>query len=460
MRHSNRIVLAACVVLVSGGAVLAAGRNVVLMIGDDHGLDAGCYGHPVIRTPGLDRLAAQGTRFTHGFAAVSSCSPSRSVLFTGMFNHTTGQYGLAHAKHNFYSFTNLPTLPKLLRDAGYRTALVGKYHVKPEGTYPFEILRSPGGGRNVAAMAEAAKAFMAEASNSPFLLVVGYVDPHRGGSGKGFGNEGTYPGIERVRYAPEDMVVPPFLPDTPEARAELAEYAESVSRMDTGINLMLDAIADSGRAEDTLVIYVSDNGIAFPGAKTTLYDPGIHLPLLIASPRQGSGGLVNRAMVSWVDIAPTILEWAGVEAPEQVAGRSLLPILEQEDPTGWDTVYASHTFHEVHQYYPMRMIRTREYKYILNPAHPLEFPLASDLWNSTTWQGILRRGDKRYGQRTVEALLNRPKEELYDLRSDPHETRNLVTESGSQAVLADLRQRLRDWQERTEDPWITKYERE
>lgn len=436
----------------------AAQRNIVLMIGDDHGLELGCYGHPVIKTPSMDRLAASGTRFTYGFAAVSSCSPSRSVLYTGMYNHTNGQYGLAHAVHNFASFPSVVSMPALLRKAGYRTALIGKHHVRPEENYPFDMLPCPGGPRNVIAMAETARKFFGNIGETPFLLVMGYTDPHRDATD--FANKGTYRGVKEVHYDPADIIVPPFLADAIETRQDLAQYCQSVSRLDQGIGAMLDAIEQTGHADDTLVIYVSDNGIPFPGAKTTLYDPGVNLPCLIRSPAQKQRGVVNHAMISWVDIAPTILDWAGVALAKDTAGRSVLPILDETDPAGWDTIFGSHTFHEVTMYYPMRMIRTRKYKYILNLAHELEYPIAGDLWNGLTWQSSLRRGDTQFGCRTVDALLHHPKEELYDLDADPNETRNLAGDPAHADVLADLRTRLRAWQEKTKDPWVIKYQHE
>ncbi|MBI4581877.1 MAG: sulfatase, partial [Planctomycetes bacterium] len=360
----RNILVGLCVSYTASWVAAAPGpRNIVLMIGDDHGLEVGCYGHPVIRTPSLDRLAALGTRFANGFAAVSSCSASRSTIYTGLYTHANGQYGLAHADHNFASFDRTPSLPTLLGKAGYRTAVLGKLHVKPESVYPFEVWAPGTNPRSTVKMAEAARKFLADAGPKPFLLVVGFTDPHRAG-GRGFANEGDYPGVHPARYEPARMVLPPFLPDAPEVRAELAEYCQSVSRMDQGIGAVLTAIEETGHKNDTLVIYLSDNGIPFPGAKTTLYEPGIHLPLLISSPAQAQRGSVCNAMVSWIDIAPTILEWAGVQPTKAMTGRSVLPILDQQDPAGWDTVFASHTFHEVTMYYPVRMVRTRRYKYL------------------------------------------------------------------------------------------------
>ena len=459
MRNGCRTLRVVCLgLLATCAAAQAAPRNVVLMIGDDHGLQLGCYGHPVIKTPSLDRLAAAGTRFTSAFACVSSCSPSRSTLYTGLYNHASGQYGLAHADHNFSSLPGVQSLPRLLQTAGYRTAIIGKVHVRPKEAYPFEELPCPGGPRSVMRMAGEVRNFLSDPGSKPFLLVVGFTDPHR--AAHGFDNEKPYPDVRPVTYVPAQMPVPAFLPDTPETRAELADFGQSIGRLDQGIGAVLDAIDQTQHKADTLVIYLSDNGIPWPGSKTTLYEPGIHLPLLISSPDQTRRAGVCDAMVSWIDIAPTILDWAGVKPVKAMTGRSVLPILDQEKPADWDLVFASHTFHEVTMYYPMRMLRTRRYKYILNLAHQLEYPLASDLWGSLTWQGVLRRGDKQYGQRSVDALLHRPREELYDLETDPQEVHNLAGDADRAELLADLRRQLQQWQKRTADPWSIKYTHE
>src|SRR5262249_33686681 len=154
-------------------------------------------------------------------------------------------------------------------------------------------------------------------------------------------------------------------------------YYTSVTRLDHGVGLIMSLLKELKRDDDTLVIFLSDNGIPFPGAKTTLYDSGLNLPLIIKAPGRKPG--VCNGMASWIDIAPTILAWAGVKQPAAMVGRSLLPILEQDKPEGWDEVFGSHQFHEITMYYPMRMVRTRTYKLILNLAHQLPFPFASDI---------------------------------------------------------------------------------
>jgi N-sulfoglucosamine sulfohydrolase len=434
-------------------AALAGPKNVLLLIADDLGMQVGCYGDPAAKTPNIDRLAATGTRFTHGFASVSSCSPSRATLLTGMPTHQSGQYGLAHAEHNFHTLRRVKGLPALLAPAGYRSGVIAKLHVQPKEVYPFDV-EIPGGGRNPVQIAEQARKFFAESGDKPFFLLVGFTDPHR--AGKGFANENKYPpSVPAVKFDPKSLPLPYHLPETPEARADLAEYYQSVARLDHGVGLVLKELESAKKLDDTLVIFLSDNGIPFPGAKTTLYDAGVHLPLVISRPGQKSG-VVTSAMASWTDITPTILDWAGVKKPAELPGRSLLPVLEQEKAEGWDTVFGSHQFHEITMYYPMRMVRTRTHKYILNLAPGIEYPHASDLWGSATWQGILSRGDKLMGKKEVAAFVHRPKEELYDLAADPNELKNLAADPAHAKTLDELRGKLAVWRKQTADPWLIK----
>lgn len=440
----------------------AAAQNVVLMVSDDQGLDMGCYGNTAIKTPNMDRLAAEGTRFSHAFCTTASCSASRSVILTGLYNHANGQFGHAHGFHDFTTHAWVQSLPMLLSRAGYRTCIIGKYHVQPREVYPFDEFANKGilgGARNPVGMAANAEAFIRSEDDRPFFLYFCTVDPHR--AQVGFANDQEYPGVTPVTYDPADVIVPPFLPDRPEVREELAEYYQSVSRVDQGLGRLMEVLKETGHWDDTLFIYISDNGIPFPGAKTTLYDAGMHLPMLMRSPKHSRAGSVCKAMVTWADITPTILDYTGAKGPDYpLQGRSFLNVLDQPDAEGWDEIYASHTFHGVSEYYPMRVVRTRRYKYILNIAHPLPFPFASDLYASPTWQGVLKRGDAMYGRRRVEDYIHRPKHELYDLKEDPHEVHNLADDAEHAKVLKELQSKLKDWQKRTKDPWVYKYEYE
>jgi N-sulfoglucosamine sulfohydrolase len=447
-----------CIALVAMAAPLgAAPKNVVLFVADDLGLDAGCYGNPVVKTPHLDALAAYGTRFTRAHCTTASCSASRSVILTGLANHANGQYGHQHGEANFHTFTRIRSLPVLLSAAGYRTCSIGKFHVQPEAVYHFDHYLNDAtfGARQTLNMAENARKFITQADERPFFIYFCTSDPHR--SGRGFGNERAYPGLEEVRYDAAQVNVPHFLPNQPEVREELAEYYQAVSRMDAGLGRLMTVLKETGHWDDTLLIFCSDNGIPFPGAKTTLYEPGTNLPLVVRRPGQ-KPGLVCNAMVTWMDLVPTILEYAGAKGPEyKLHGRSFLPILEQPSPQGWDEIYASHTFHEITMYYPMRSVTSGRYKYILNLAHPLPFPFASDLYASRTWQGVLNRKDEMYGSRPTAAYLLRPRHELYDLEVDPKELTNLAGSREHAEILAELQRKLKTWQEETGDPWVVKY---
>ncbi len=444
--------------------------NIVLIVGDDHGRgDLGCYGHPVLKTPHLDGLAAEGVRFTNAFCTTASCSASRSVILSGLYNHANGQYGLQHSYHHFASFDTVRGLPVLLSQAGYRTARVGKYHVAPEAAYRFDV-QLPGNERNGVAMADNCRSFLAAEDSRPFFLYFCTADPHRSG-GKAtelpyqpdrFGNRPQgYPGVEDVKYDPKDVVVPDFLPDIPECRAELAQYYQSVSRLDQGVGRLVEHLKKAGKYDNTIIVYISDNGIPFPGAKTTTYEPGINLPSIVRTPGQKNRGIRCDALVNWADLTPTILDFAGA-TPSGYAfhGRSFRSVLEREHVEDWDIVYASHTFHEVTMYYPMRVVRERRFKLIWNIAAGLEYPFASDLWASATWQATLRDKARLYGRRTVEAYLHRPRFELYDLEADPHEVRNLADDPQHQDKLAALKAKLKAFQQRTKDPWLLKWDRE
>ncbi|MBP7141432.1 MAG: sulfatase [Opitutaceae bacterium] len=476
------VVLIACAPLLRSGPVVESPRpNVLLIVADDHGTDAlGCYGNPAIRTPHLDALAREGIRFTQAFCTTSSCSPSRSVILTGLQGHHNGMYGLQHQVHHFQSFDTVTSLPQRLAKAGYRTGRVGKFHLAPESVFKFETVLSGGMandpesiGRSPVEMVEAVHGFLTTNDPRPFFLYFATDDPHRANAilpngrptfatypkPNRFGNRPQgYPGITPVVYTKEEVIVPPHLPDTPECRSELAEYYQSVSRLDQGVGQLLESLKASGKYDNTLIIYISDNGQAFPGAKTTLYDPGIRLPCIIRSPRQPRMGIVEDAMISWVDLAPTILDFVGAPQPkDQIDGRSFRPALEGGKLKGWDEVYASHNLHEITMYYPMRMVRTRRYKLIWNIANGLTYPSALDLIESPTWISAEKTGTGIYGRRRIDDFLHRPRFELYDLQRDPDEVVNLADDPASQAVRNELIAKLKAFQSRTQDPWINKW---
>ncbi|TLD69622.1 sulfatase [Phragmitibacter flavus] len=484
----------------------AAEKNIVFYIADDLGTELGCYGNKVIQTPHIDALAADGTVFTNAYATTASCSASRSVIMTGLHNHANGHYGHAHDTGHFSCYPNTISLalPQVIKRAGYRTALIGKHHVSPNNIFQYD-LQLGAKGRNSVATVEQAREFIlakdeAEADKQkPFLLYVGQIDPHRSNDDleipnkpNAFGNlpnQKSFPDIKETFYDPKDVIVPPFLPDTPETRAELAQYYQSVSRFDAGLGHLIQILKEANLYDKTLIIVTSDHGMAFPGAKTTVSEPGLRVPFIVRNPYNAKRGVRNTALVSHTDITPSLLDFAGGLDHEKNApknpidpvehwnaqnlsksdnrgpkypayhGRSWLNILDKEtDPTR-DLLFASHTFHEVQMYYPMRVIRDQKYKLIWNIAWQLPFPFSTDLWSSATWQAQLKKGnDAPFGHITVGQYLQRPEFELYDLEYDPHESLNLASDPDHLETLNALKQKLKTFQQTHRDPWVLKWE--
>lgn len=445
---------------------MAPHKNIVLLVADDLGRDQiGCYGNHVIATPQLDRLAASGTRFTMAFASTASCSGSRTTIYTGLHTHQTGSYGLVGERNGFQTFPTVETAPQLFNDLGYKTGIIGKVHVSPETGYPWQV-RSESETRDVAKIADEAESFFKDAvsDDKSFFLTIGYVDPHRQLATRGsFGNgENLYdPRIKDRVYSHEEVLIPPFLQDIPAVRQELSEYYRAIHRLDQGIGMVLDALERHGLAEDTLVMFLSDNGPPFVNSKTTLYDAGIHLPLIVRVPGK-TPGCVNDNLVSWVDVLPTMLEWSGNQdlppGPVIRRGRSFLSIVDSGSALeSWDQrVFGSHTFHEITNYWPTRYLRTQRYKYHRNVCWKLDFPCAMDLYASLSFEGMRNADPPMIGKRTMKAYICRPAEELYDLEADPDEVNNLAQNASFKDITLSFRKDLEAWQATTEDLWLWK----
>jgi N-sulfoglucosamine sulfohydrolase len=457
-------------------------KNVLLMVADDLGLMLGCYGLGAIQTPHADRLAAEGTRFTHAFASTASCSGSRSTIYTGLHTHQNGQYGLQQGWNHFQTHDHIETTPQVFNSLGYQTGIIGKVHVGPRAVYPWEWY-APSLSRDVRANAAEAGRFLDKAAETgrPFHLTVGLRDPHRDETREGFGNdEDDVRDIEVPDYQTDQVEIPGFITDVPELRTELVEYYKSISRMDLGVGLILAELAKRGLDKTTLVIFVSDNGAPFLNSKTTLYDAGVRLPLLVRQPGSRPG-VVNPNMVSFVDILPTCIAWAtghGDSAADVKTGNTgkspkrlgtpFLAILGEEDVLPGEKwtqhIFGSHTFHEIQNYWPTRFLRDRRYKYHRNIAWRLDFPFATDLYISLSWEGIRNSGpsaggdtpEVMIGRRRLRNYVFRGPEELFDLENDPEEVCNLAGRPELEEVLKSMRATLEDWQYQTDDVWLFK----
>lgn len=443
-------------------------KNILFMIADDLGRNLTCYGSPDCQTPNIDHLASEGTKFDMAFTSTASCSGSRSVIYTGLHTHENGTWGLANGRNHFMTFDQIETMPELFNSVGYNTGIIGKIHVGPPAKYPWKT-NDEAKTRDTAWVADRAESFFGTAKTfgRPFMLTIGFIDPHRADADRGgFGNldEGYDARIKDVRYDPKEILIPRWTTDLPETRQELAEYYRSINRLDQGVGLVLEALERQGFKDDTMVIFLSDNGPPFINSKTTLYDAGVHLPLIIRCPGHTSPGVVSPNLVSYIDLLPTLLDYSGnghLNQPEQTVrcGRSLLPILAEQNPLdAWSYVFGSHTLHEITNYWPTRFFRDRRYKYHRNLTWQLPFPFATDLYMSLTWEGIRNsapNGDGvKIGLRPLSQYINRPPEELYDLIADPDEIHNLATDSEHEMLLRSMRKKMEDWQVATGDRFL------
>jgi N-sulfoglucosamine sulfohydrolase len=429
-------------------------------------------------------------------------------VMSGLHNHRNGQFGHQHHYHKFASFHDVVgmSLPRVMARAGYRTGHIGKYHVAPEVVYHYDTYIKSN-ERNAVAMAEATREFItAKSDDRPFFLYFGTADPHRGGGTDEdsqrelkpdlFGNlphDKAYPGVEEVFYDPAKVNIPPFLPDTSDTREELAQYYQACSRVDQGVARLVKILQDADLYDKTLIVFTSDHGMAFAGGKTTVYEGGLRVPMVVRDPYQQKRGVESHALISHVDITPTILDFAGgldhkTNGPKDPLnvdqfwqergealqenrngnhkfssyhGKSWLHNLANPDEPHHETIFASHTFHEIQMYYPMRVVRDNKYKLIWNIAYPLPYPFASDLWAASSWQAQWAKGkDAPYGNTTVGRYIQRPQFELFDIANDPAEMNNLATSPDHQKVLEQYKAKLKAMQEELEDPWIMKWDYE
>ena len=488
-------------------SVYSAEKNVIFFITDDESPTLGCYGDQVAVTPAIDALAADGTLFTHAFATTASCSASRSVVMSGLHNHYNGQFGHQHSYHKFTSFPAAISLalPRVMQRAGYRTGHIGKYHVGPEEVFRYETYMK-GPTRNAVQMAEICKDFITtDEDDRPFFLYFATSDPHRGG-GKDqssklklkadlFGNKPSgksWEGVDEVFYDPADVPIPHFLSNTAETREELAQYYQSVSRIDQGLARLVTILKEAGLYDKTMIVFTSDHGMAFAGGKTTTYEGGLNVPFVVRNPYNERRGVRTSAMISHIDITPSLLDFAGgldteTNGPKELLswqkywaekgrkmdnlhgghkwnryhGKSWLHTLDNPDSTHWKTIFASHTFHEIQMYYPMRVVRDSDFKLIWNIAYQLPYPFASDLWAASSWQAQFKKGEEAmYGQKTVKEYIFRDRFEFFDIKNDPYESTNLANDPKYAEQLEKYKSILKQHQKLMGDPWIMKWDYE
>jgi N-sulfoglucosamine sulfohydrolase len=412
--------------------------NIVFITSHDLGKHLNLYGVASVHSPNIDALAADGIAFDQHFCTAPQCSPSRATLHTGRYAHANGMLGLGHEPFNWRLHDDEVHFARRLKNAGYRTALVGIQHLTDS---PFMLQNLSELGYDEAhpalpapEMAEQAVALLREmhAGDAPFYLEIGFFEAHReydwGGS------------------TPDDtkgVTLPPYIPDDETSRAEFAQLQGMIRRLDVGVGQVVGALKDMGIYEETLLVFTADHGIAMPRAKCTLYDPGIEVSLVMHGAFEAlNGGRRIEAMTSHVDVVPTLITAMGLPPQDNLHGHDLWQFLNgQTNAPPREVVYAEKTYHTAYE--PMRAIRTSRYKLIVNFAEDVAVNIPADIQNSPI-----------YPQMIPQTSRQRPDYELYDLAQDPDETRNLAGQTETAEVERALFAQLNQWMHDTDDPLL------
>jgi N-sulfoglucosamine sulfohydrolase len=393
--------------------------SILVITADDLGNQLGSYGDSTIPTPNIDALASRGTRFTRAYATQPSCSPSRSSFLSGLYPHQNGQLGLAHM--GFSMTRDWPVTPRLLKEQlGYFTALAGKLHVNPSSAFAFfdalALEGAPPWTRDIDAVGEKAASYFKQAQGWPFYIQIDLVDPHPP-------FERQYGGLPATPISAGQVKRFSWSPATGTHGAqEIADYYNSVSRLDSIVGRVVDELRRAGRLENTVIVFWSDNGPAFPRAKTTLYEAGTRVPLVIAGPGI-KAGQVRDELVSMVDIMPTVAQIAGAKMPvsnEHYSGRDLSPLLRGEQVAWRQYLFTEENFHTPEIWAPARAVTTGRWKLIQ------QLPVAGGTG----------------------------KIQLFDLEKDPGEQTNLAGRPARRALRDHLLAELMQWRVRTADPLL------
>lgn len=402
--------------------------NIVFLMSDDQSQpDLGCCGNPAVRTPNLDRLADEGMRFDRAYVTSSSCSPSRGSVMTGRSPHATGSTRL-----HIWTLPEIADLLSLLKQQGYH---IGGYRKLHQDNYKsqFDFFGNE---------EEPLETFFEQRpEDKPFYLWFGSNDPHR-----------PYEeGVIDQPHNPSEVDVPGFLPDTPEVRKDLALYYDYLTRFDSDCGKLIELLDKHGLTDNTMVVMTSDNGMAFPRAKATVYEAGIKVPLLVKWPGHVQEGAVSEELVSLMDLPATWLDMAGVSIPEKMEGRSLLPLLAGEEYESRDYVFAGRNWHD--NWAPARAVIGKRYKLIQNYRLSTGYLASLDILQSKSYKSIqaLKEQGKLEEPLTWYEKNSTPQQEFYDFDNDPEEWNNKADDETLKGKIKELETALSQWMNNTHD---------
>jgi len=413
--------------------------NFVFIIADDVSWnDIGCYGNDIVKTPNIDRLANEGLRFTNAFLTASSCSPSRCSIIAGKYPHSNGAAEL----HTPLSEKEVP-YPFLLKENNYYTAQAGKWHLGPATHRAFDRYTDNNGYDDGDGGEKNWVRFIKERpKDKPFFFWLASHDAHRPWGADTF----------KITHDPLKMIIPPYFADTPETRQDMASYYNEIGRFDYYIGKVREELEKLGVLDNTVIIVMADNGRPFPRCKTRVYDSGMKTPFIVFWPKGiRSKGAQTESLVSAIDIAPTILELAGINPPEKYQGKSFVPVLKTPSAEIRTEIFSEHNWHdyEAHE----RMIRTKDYLYVLNARPNLTNGGPADSKASLTQHALnqVRDDGKLTPAQADVFMVPRPAEELFNVKNDPQQFLNLASMPEYQEKLKEMRRRLKNWQYNTGD---------
>lgn len=455
----------AAISLIAAPLSAADRPNILLFTADDLNCDSvGVFGCKVKgTTPHIDKLASQGMRFERAHVNIAVCQPVRNVINTGRYSHRNGGEGFFNLRKK-----GLPVLPGVLREGGYAVGILSKVpHSTPYGDFAWDFSHSRNDTkRNPHAYARFARQFFdkAKADGKPFYLMANSNDPHRPFNPAARRAQNRPKHEQNVPasrlFKPGEITVPGFLPDLPDIRTEIADYYGCVRRCDDIVGAVLKELDDAGLADNTIVIFLSDHGIAVPFAKTNCWYHSTRTPLIVRWPGRVKPGAVDREhMVSTIDLMPTLLDVAGLKHPTGMDGRSITPLLEGKSQDGRDRVFTQFFMTSGRREYPMRAVNDKRFNYIFNAWGDGKTAFRNESQAGLTFKAMQAAGkdDPAIAAR-VELFVHRVPEELYDYENDPDALNNLLDTPHFRETRDRLRKELLAWMKETKDPLAEAFE--
>lgn len=428
--------------------------NILLIVSEDHGPHLSCYGDKVIQTPNLDQIAKNGVKFNNAYVTESVCSPSRSSILTGLYPHQSGHLGLT--THGFHFVGKIQTLYQALKKGGYRTGMIGKLHVAPDSIFPIDYhpIKGPNYEKvGLIRYSEYAEKFI-NAGDEPFFLMVNYPDTH-------------WPFQHQVEGRPKKTVKPSEVTsfaylqfDNPLIREYSTALYNCMLRLDECVGELMGKLKKSGKEDNTLVIYLSDHGDEMGRGKFDIYEAGTKIPFLASWPGKITQGTQTDALISTIDIMPTVLAVAGIALEDKRAtGKSLVPLFKKPDLLFRKYLFTEKNCDQIGMYYPRRAIRDECYKLIyslLDGKNPVAEKYMANGNRTDAIAGSPTMKEVESASPHVKNIynlwLNPRKIQLYDLKNDPWEYNDLSTNAKYDQIKSRLMSEIIKWQQETEDP--------